>query len=128
MLKVTFTGEYRSQKPETKGQKRWGYVVSGTPAELAAFKEQQTKYYVENETGAPLWNQIRDYGKNPQVVKTQAGKFSLVLDEMQVANERAQKYPFLANAIAADAIAKLNASTPTSTPATVAVEAGSAKL
>jgi len=102
-MKLTKRGEYRSKRESSLGRKRFSYAVSGTPEEIAAFKTQQGDFFIEDENGTPIWNLTQDHGRSCEVVLTRAGQFRPILDE------RAVKYPALANAIAADAIAKLNA-------------------
>ena len=108
-MKLTKRGEYRSKRESSLGRKRFSYAVSGTPEEIAAFKTQQGDFFIEDENETPIWNLTQDHGRSCEVVLTRAGQFRPILDELAVANERAVKYPALANAIAADAIAKLNA-------------------
>ena len=95
-MKAKFIREYRSKKPNTLGQKRYSYKMLGTEAEIAAFKAQQGEFFLETETGDVLWNRTEDFGNSPEIVVTQEGKFTMVLDEDQVAYEKAEKRPLFA--------------------------------
>ena len=121
-MKVKFVRQYRSKREETKGQKRFSYQVLGTAEELAQFQKQQKEFFLETEDGKVLWNRTEDYGKSPEVVVTQEGNFTMVLDEYQVASEKAQKHPMFAQMYFAQAEARENASVRTgvSAPKTVA--------
>ena len=95
-MKAKRTKEFRSQKEETKGQMRYQYLMTGTPEEQVEFKKQQGKYLLPTKDGTVLWNRTDDYGKNPDVVVNQAGKFTMIMDEDQVAYEKAEKRPLFA--------------------------------
>lgn len=102
-MKATKAREYRSKREDTKGQKRYSYGISGTPEELAQFKKQQGQFYVETNEGVPLWNRTEDYGKKPEVAITQDGRFVMVLDELAVAYEKAERFPLFAKELFAEA-------------------------
>ena len=87
------TGKYRSKNPANLGKLMFGYKLALTPEEQAEFKKQQGKYFVETEEGLVLWNRDEDHGNNPEIVKTREGKFSMILDEEQVAYEKSEKRP-----------------------------------
>lgn len=96
-MKAKRVKEFRSKKEDTKGQKRYQYAISGTADELARFKKQQGQYFLADKaTGTVLWNRTEDHGLNPEIVETMDKEFRMVLDEEQVAYEKAEKRPLFA--------------------------------
>lgn len=97
-MKAKFIRQYRSKNPATLGKKMWGYKLILTPEERVAFAKQQGKYFLEDKvTKEVIWNKDEDHGQAPEIVTTQEGKFTMVLDEEQVAYEKATKRPLFAD-------------------------------
>ena len=114
-MKATRKGHFHSKgtnNSKEKGKLRYQYIMTGTEAEISAFQKQQGDYAIPNDNPKEaIWNQIEDHGQNPEVTKTFDGNFIIVHDELAIANEQAQMYPFLAEGIAKRAFAKLEAQT-----------------
>jgi len=96
-MKAKFLRPYRSKNPETLGKRMWSYKLTLTPEEQVAFAKQQGKYFLETKDQGVLWNKDEDHGLAPEIVTTQEGKFTMILDEEQVAYEKATKRPLFAN-------------------------------
>lgn len=96
-MKAKFLRPYRSKNPATLGKRMWSYKLTLTPEEQVAFAKQQGKYFLETKDNGVLWNKDEDHGLNPEITTTQEGKFVMILDEEQVAYEKATKRPLFAN-------------------------------
>lgn len=111
-MKITYNSEHRStgkNNPATKGQTRYNYTVSGTPEELKDFKTSQGKFYAEDEQGKPFINNPRYVGPSANMVKRQSdGRWVIAKGELDIAQDVASKYPFLANALAERIVAGMN--------------------
>ena len=57
-----------------KGNKVFVYAVSGTKAELEAYKKAQGDFYREAEDGTPLWFSTRSVGNTGKLIITTNGK------------------------------------------------------
>jgi hypothetical protein len=70
-MKVVLLGSYVSKK----GNDVFRYAVSGTPAQLEAFKAAQgDNHRVDEATGKPLWFTTRCIGDTGTLLISQAGK------------------------------------------------------
>lgn len=116
-MKINFKREYRSsgkRNPATKGKPRFSYTVSGTPAELKAFKQAQGDFYVEGEDGAPILNLLQYVGKSANLLQTRDGRFVPEtggipsITTLTQASSVAEQHPFLANAIANAIVGTMN--------------------
>jgi hypothetical protein len=97
MLKAKKVREYRSKKEDTKGEMRYSYsITSSNQEELDKFVAQQGKFLPKTTDGSILWNRTEDYGKNPEITVTQDERFVMIMDEDQVAYEKAEARPLFA--------------------------------
>jgi len=72
MAKVSFLNSYRSKN---KGVITFRYKVSGTKAQLDAYKTAQGTYYrVSDATGDPLWFTTKFIGNQGSLIITEKGK------------------------------------------------------
>lgn len=133
-MKITYNSEHRStgkNNPATKGQTRYNYSVSGTKEELADFKKAQGQYYAEDEKGVPFINSPRFVGPTAPMVKRQSdGRWVIAKGELDIAQDVANKYPFLKDALAAKIVAGMNIGSSVANATTVAqaVSSEGAKL
>jgi len=70
MMKISLLRSYRSDK----GNPVFVYTVSGSSADLKAFKSAQGEYYREGENKAPLWFTTRCVGQQGKLIITENGK------------------------------------------------------
>lgn len=69
-MKVKLMRSYKSQKGNTV----FVYSVTGTPAQIEAYKAAQGDNYREAEDGTPLWFTTRCIGNSGELVITAKGK------------------------------------------------------
>lgn len=125
MLKATFKGSYRSKglrNPATKGQLRFSYAITGSEQELKAFKDAQGDFYVADESGTPISNQLNFLGKQVNMIQTRDGKFIPDTSALDQASSLAKQHPWLASEIAKTLVAGLGLGSSVSAP--VAVKEG----
>jgi hypothetical protein len=68
-MKIVLLRSYRSRN----GNPTFVYAVSGSTADLEAFKEAQGEYYREDDNGAPLWFTTRCVGNSGKLIITTNG-------------------------------------------------------
>lgn len=82
-MNVKMQRSYKSRN----GNRTFVYAVSGTQAELEAFKEAQGEFYREDDTtGTPLWFTTRCIGKTGTLLITEKGN---VVPDMSAFDEAA---------------------------------------
>lgn len=88
-MEGTFVRSYVSKK----GNDTFVYTVTGTPAEIAAYKTAQGENYRADDKGAPLFFTTR-VGASPRVklITTQAGNVIIDNSEMKAAANLAAQY------------------------------------
>jgi hypothetical protein len=68
-MKIKLIRSYRSKN----GNPTFVYGVSGSDADLTAFKDAQGEYYREDDNGTPLWFTTRCVGTTGQLIITTNG-------------------------------------------------------
>lgn len=104
MLKATFDGSYmkpakEGSAPGTPGTMVFRYKVSGTKAELDAYKKAQDKNYRETDDGkkTPLWFTVNVLPKSVQLgISRNSGKVFADNSELQRLELLGRQYPNLA--------------------------------
>lgn len=136
MLKGTILSSYRSSKT---GKKVYVYAVTGTPAEMAAYKEAKGQYWRQDpETGNILhwYTPFAGTGVQPSVKLTITRNGNVVIDDLQdtlsneakinelVNSERAKiRAAILEGTVSTVAAPRVNApAVPQASPAQVAPE------
>lgn len=118
-MKLNFKSSYRStgkNNPASKGKLRFSYAVTGTKEELASFKKAQGDFYVEDEKGVPISNQLQYVGKSANMIQTRDGRWIADTSAIDQAQSLAEQHPFLANAIASELVKSLGIGTSASAP------------
>lgn len=116
-MKVQLIRSYRSKN----GNVTFVYGVTGSDADLKAYKKAQGSYYREDENGQPLWFTTRCIGDNGSLIITSTGK--IVPDMSEFDKQASLVEQFGGNfgqELAKHAVAQLLGSktaTPTTTPA-----------
>jgi hypothetical protein len=107
----------RSYRKKGTGNTVFVYAVSGTPAELEAFKKAQGEFFIEDEDGTPLWFTTRFVGKSGKLVITSAGKVIADMSQFDQMASLAQQYGGnLGEALAQQAAGALLGVTPVVAP------------
>jgi hypothetical protein len=97
-MKAKFTHSYKKADSKNPGQAKdvYVYAVSGTAAELAAYKTAQAEQFREDETGAPLWFTTKVLPQNVVLAISQkSGKIYADTSEGDKINNLANQYPGL---------------------------------
>ena len=68
-MKVKLLRSYRSRN----GNATFVYTVTGTQAELEAYKKAQGEFYREDDNGVPLWFTTRCIGQSGKLIITTNG-------------------------------------------------------
>lgn len=123
-MKINLIRSYRSQN----GNPTFVYGVSGSNADLDAFKTAQGEYYREDDNGTPLWFTTRCVGTAGKLIITTNGNVVPDMSAFDQAASLAAQYggnfgQELAKA-AASSILGGKSSTPSSTPVTEKQEEG----
>lgn len=88
-MKVTMQRSYKSKN----GNRTFVYTVTGSNAEMEAYKEAQGEYYREDEkTGNPLWFTTKCIGKTGTLLITDNGNIVPDMSEFDEAASLAQQY------------------------------------
>lgn len=88
-MKVTMQRSYKSKN----GNRTFVYTVTGSNAEMEAYKEAQGEYYREDEkTGNPLWFTTKCIGKAGTLLITDNGNIVPDMSEFDEAASLAQQY------------------------------------
>lgn len=87
-MKVKLSRSYKSQKGNTV----FVYHVSGTPAQIEAYKAAQGDNYREAEDGTPLWFTTRCIGNSGELVITAKGKVVPDMSAFEQAASLAKQY------------------------------------
>jgi hypothetical protein len=88
MLRIKLHGSYRSKQ----GNVTFRYAVTGTPAELAAYKAAQGDFYREDPVVGPLWFTTRFAGPDGKLIITQNNKVVADMSAFDAANSLATQY------------------------------------
>lgn len=77
-MKAILKSSYRNKKREVA----FMYVVTGTPAELKAYRIAQGEFYAEDKvTSQPLWFTNQAHGRSCDLIITDSGVYADTLDE-----------------------------------------------
>lgn len=87
-MKVQLSRSYRSQKGNTV----FVYTVTGTEAQIAAYKVAQGDNYRETEDGVSLWFTTRCIGNNGSLIVTEKGKVVPDMSAFEQAASLAKQY------------------------------------
>lgn len=124
-MKVKLSRSYKSQKGNTV----FVYSVSGTPAQIEAYKAAQGDNYRESEDGTPLWFTTRCIGNSGELIITAKGK---VVPDMsayeQAASLAAQFGGNFGQELARASVAALVNGNNTTAPSAEPVQSGIGKL
>lgn len=82
-------GSYRKQGT---GTLVFRYKVTGSEAELQAFKDAQGEFYREDEDKTPLWFSSRNCGKRTELCVSSKGKIFADMSELDAAANLAAQY------------------------------------
>jgi hypothetical protein len=116
----------RSYRKSTTGNTVFVYAVSGTPAQIEAFKTAQgDNLVIDTESGAPLWFTTRCIGQAGTLVITSKGKVVPDMSAFEQAASLAKQYggnfgQELARASVAQLLGHNGASTPAESVASAA--------
>ena len=87
-MKAQLTRSYKSQKGNTV----FVYTVSGTEAQIAAYKAAQGDNYRETDNGVALWFTTRCIGNSGTLVITEKGKVIPDMSAFEQAASLAKQY------------------------------------
>lgn len=87
-MKIKLIRSYRSKN----GNPTFVYGVSGSEADLAAFKNAQGEYYREDEDGTPLWFTTRCVGQTGSLIITTNGNIVPDMSKFDQAASLAEQY------------------------------------
>lgn len=87
-MKIKLVGSYRNKK----GTLVFRYAVTGTEAQLKAYKEAQGENYRETDEGVPLWFSTRNVGQTGTLGISQNGRIFADMSEFDAAASLAAQY------------------------------------
>lgn len=87
-MKVKLSRSYKSKNGNTV----FVYSVSGTPAQIEAYKAAQGDNYRETEDGTPLWFTTRCIGNTGTLIITEKGKVVPDMSAFEQAASLAKQY------------------------------------
>jgi len=123
-MKIKFIRSYRSKK----GNVTFVYNVTGSEADIAAYKEAQGEFYREDDTKKPLWFTTRFVGDTGALIITTNGNIVPDMSEYDKAASVASQYGGnFGQALADQAARKILGTAPIeeAAPVATAVPAGS---
>jgi hypothetical protein len=103
-MKISYLRSYR--KKDT-GRIVFVYTVSGTKAQLDAYKVAMADRHTVDESGTPLFFTIRFAGKNANLILTSENKAIVDMSEFDQLSSLIEQYPSLATALASQGVASL---------------------
>lgn len=87
-MQVKLIRNYRAKS----GNVTFVYAVTGSTADLEAYKSAQGKFYREDEDGTPLWFTVNCIGKKGNLVITSKGKVVPDMSAFEAAASLAKQF------------------------------------